>query len=178
MVDLLDDVLAVNKARAGKLDFNPAPIDLINFCQMTLERIQSVDHKKHNFVFTHEGDFSDQIMDAKLLQHILVNLLSNAVKYSPDGGEVHLDVKRQGDDVMFCVSDQGIGIPPECIAKLYEPFYRANNTGEIGGTGLGMTIVKESVELHNGTIDCESRLGVGTTFTVRVPMIVPESIAK
>jgi signal transduction histidine kinase len=169
MVGLLNDVLTINKARAGRLEFNPAPLDLMTFCQGTLERIQAVDKSKHKFVFTHDGDLSQVVLDAKLLQHILVNLLSNAAKYSPDDGEVHFEVTRPNNDVVFRVSDQGIGIPPESQARLFEPFHRANNVGSIGGTGLGLAIVKESVDLHRGTISCESAVGVGTTFTVRLP---------
>jgi PAS domain S-box-containing protein len=170
MVGLLDDVLTVNKARAGRLEFNPAPLDLETFCRETLERIQAVDKGKHAFLFDHDGDLSSIVLDAKLLQHILVNLLSNAGKYSPDGGDVNLNVSRSHDEVTFRVSDQGIGIPPESQARLFEPFHRADNVGNISGTGLGLAIVKESVDLHKGTIVCDSTVGVSTTFTVRLPV--------
>jgi PAS domain S-box-containing protein len=172
MTELLEDVLTINKARAGRLDFNPTPIDLAAFIQETLERIRGVDKGIHQFVFAQEGDLSAVPVDVKLLQHILVNLLSNAVKYSPDGGEVRLDVARQNGEIVLKVSDRGIGIPPEYLAHLYEPFLRANNTGKIGGTGLGMAIVKESVDLHKGTIHYESEVGVGTTATVTLPAII------
>ncbi|MBZ0299838.1 MAG: HAMP domain-containing histidine kinase, partial [Anaerolineae bacterium] len=174
MVGLLEDVLTVNKARAGRLEFNPAPLDVTAFCQGTLERFQGVDKGQHHFVFTHEGDLSGAVLDAKLLQHILVNLLSNAVKYSPDSSEVSLQLFRQNGHVVFRVRDQGIGIPADSLPQLYDPFYRAHNTGDIRGTGLGMTIVKESVDIHGGSIACESQEGVGTTFTVHVP-IAPSS---
>lgn len=170
MVGLLDDVLTVNKARAGRLEFSPAPLDLLAFCQATIERIQAVDDGKHTINFASDGHLREVVLDSKLLQHILVNLLSNAVKYSPDGGEVRLDVHRSNGTVTFRVSDQGIGIPPDGLARLYDPFYRASNTRNIKGTGLGLTIVKESVDLHNGTIRCESEEGVGTTFTVQLPI--------
>jgi PAS domain S-box-containing protein len=174
MTDLLDDVLTINKARAGKLEFNPAPLNLIAFVEETLERIEVLDQGKHQFAFTHEGDLSAVRMDVKLLQHILVNLLSNAVKYSPDGGDVYFEVKRQNGEVVFRVSDQGIGIPADSLPHLYEPFYRANNTGEIGGTGLGLPIVKESVVRHGGTIACETEVNIGTTFTVTLPVSAPQ----
>lgn len=170
MTSLLNDVLTINRARAGKLEFNPMPLDLIAFCQETLERMEGVDKGKHNIVFTHEGVLSNVRLDIKLLQHILVNLLSNAVKYSPDGGDVHLDVVRRKDEVIFRVSDQGIGIPAESLPRLYEPFYRAKNTGDIGGSGLGTAIVKESVDFHKGTILYESEVGQGTTVTVKLPL--------
>jgi PAS domain S-box-containing protein len=172
MSGLINDVLTINKARAGKLDFNPVPLDLVTFCQDMLQYLEEVvDKGKHNIIFTYEGNLSNVRMDVKLLQHILVNLLSNAIKYSPNGGDVRLDVKRQEDEVVLRVSDQGIGIPAESLLHLYEPFYRAKNTGDIGGTGLGMAIVKESVDFYKGTISIESEVGVGTTVTVTLSVV-------
>ncbi len=169
MTDLLDDVLMINKARAGKLEFNPVVLNLEHFCKETVERIEMLDQGKHTFVVRYEGDLTAVRLDVKQLQHILVNLLSNAVKYSPEGGEVVLEVRREAGEVVLRVSDHGIGIPAESLPLLFEPFHRAKNTGEIGGTGLGLAIVKESVERHGGTITCESAVNVGTTFTVRLP---------
>jgi PAS domain S-box-containing protein len=178
MVELLDNLLTVNKARSGKLEFNPTTLNLNGFCQTTLERMRALDKSKHEFVFTTEGDLSKVVLDTKLLQHILVNLLSNAAKYSPEGGQVWLEAKRLNDEVELRVSDRGIGIPAEGLTRLFEPFYRANNTGEIGGTGLGLTIVKESVDLHKGTITCESTVGVGTTFAVRLPAAPAQPVTE
>jgi len=174
MVSLLDDVLAVHKAQAGKLEFNPAPLDLLAFCETTLERIRAVDSGQHNLIFVHEGDLSGVTLDKKLVQHILINLLSNAIKYSPDGSDVRLEVSRNKDGVMLRVSDQGIGIPPDSEPHLYTPFYRASNTGDISGTGLGMTIVKDSVDRHSGTITYTSEEGRGTTFIVTLPAPDPD----
>jgi PAS domain S-box-containing protein len=171
MVGLLNDVLTVNKARAGRIEFKPAPVDLKTFCQGIVERLQPAEQEQPQLVLRFEGPLENVVMDAKLLQHILVNLLSNAIKYSPDGGEVRFEVTRQNGDVVFRIRDQGIGIPAKSLARLFEPFHRADNVGSIGGTGLGLAIVKESVDLHRGTISCESEVGVGTTFTVRLPAV-------
>ena len=107
--------------------------------------------------------------DEKLLRHIFGNLLSNAIKYSPQGGRVVFEVRREEGATVFRVADQGIGIPPDEIAHLFESFHRASNVGSIPGTGLGLAIVKNAVEVHGGHIAVESRLGAGTTFTVRLP---------
>jgi PAS domain S-box-containing protein len=173
MVGMLDDVLTVNKARAGRIDFNPAPLDLAAFAQAMLERMQALDKEAHRFVFTTSGDLSQMSLDSKLLQHILLNLLSNAAKYSPNGGDVHLEVSRENASVIFRVRDHGIGIPAASLARVTEPFYRAGNTREIGGTGLGMTIVQDSVTLHRGTLRIESDENVGTTVTVTLPVLPP-----
>jgi len=174
MTGLLDDILTFNKARAGKMEFKPEPLDLKAFLRSALERIEFSDQGKHQYLFVTEGDLDRLMLDQKLLQHIVVNLLSNASKYSPEGSEVRLEVSRQGEEVVLRVSDQGIGIPPEAQGRLFEPFHRADNVGNISGTGLGLAIVKESVDLHRGAITCESELGKGTTFTVRLPAATGE----
>jgi len=100
----------------------------------------------------------------------LVNLLSNAFKYSPPGSTVQLRLACQDNWATLRIQDQGIGIPLEDQARLFETFHRARNVGNIHGTGLGLTIVKRAVDLHQGTIAVESQVGVGTTFTVTLPL--------
>jgi signal transduction histidine kinase len=107
--------------------------------------------------------------DEKLLHHIFSNLLSNALKYSPTGGEVRFDVRRENSSTVFEVTDQGIGIPPDEIGHLFESFHRASNVGAIQGTGLGLAIVKNAVDMHGGSIEVRSKLGEGTTFRVSLP---------
>lgn len=170
IVELLDEFLTISQSRAGKMQFNPKPLNLVTFCQKLSQQIQMVDKSLHHFVFTSEGELGEVNGDEKLLQHIVVNLLSNAVKYSPDGGEVRLELSRKGDEAMLRVSDEGIGIPQEEQKHLFEAFYRATNTRSIKGTGLGLAIVKECVVAHGGTIHCESEEDKGTAFVVNLPI--------
>jgi signal transduction histidine kinase len=109
-------------------------------------------------------------MDENLLRPILTNLLSNAIKYSPEGGTVNFELVCQDEVVTFRIQDRGIGIPLEDLSQLFESFYRATNVGTIKGTGLGLSIVKKSVDLHGGQLAVESVVGVGTTFTVMLPL--------
>src|SRR5205085_100184 len=111
---------------------------------------------------------ADGSYDGNLLRHVFGNLLTNAIKYSPAGGEVRFEARRENGRMLFAITDQGIGIPPEEQADLFESFHRASNVGDIPGTGLGLAIVKNSVELHGGEIVVASRAGRGTTFTVRI----------
>ena len=108
--------------------------------------------------------------DKILLRQIISNLLSNAVKYSPPDKVITITMEHTGDSVVFSVRDSGIGIPENDMPHLFEPFYRATNVGTIHGTGLGLVITQEAVDLHGGTITAESQLGIGTVFTVRIPM--------
>jgi signal transduction histidine kinase len=109
-------------------------------------------------------------MDEKLLEHILSNLLSNAIKYSPTGSTVRFSLTLKDGLAVFTIQDQGIGIPPEDLPHLFESFHRATNVGNIQGTGLGLAIVKKCVDTHNGEIAVKSEVGVGTIFSVTLPL--------
>jgi signal transduction histidine kinase len=109
-------------------------------------------------------------MDEKLLRSLLGNLLSNAIKYSHPGSTVELRLTCDGNTAIFEVQDRGIGIPKADRQRLFECFHRASNVGAVCGTGLGLTIAKNCVDLHGGAIAVESEVGRGTTFTVTLPM--------
>jgi len=169
---LLDDILMINSAEAGEIKLNPEAIDLYSFCQNLVAEMQ-MSSDRHQILFTCHSQTSDLIqvsLDLKLLREILTNLLSNAIKYSPDGGEVNLDLTMKPEKVIFQVKDGGIGIPTSDEEKLFEHFHRASNVGTIQGTGLGLSIVKQCVDLHGGQITVQSQVGQGTTFTVTLPV--------
>lgn len=169
MTQLLDDVLLIGQAEAKKLDFNPRPIDLNQFCWNLVEEIQNTTDK-HKITFTSMLDWTCAEMDEKLLRHIFSNLLTNAIKYTPQGGAINFDLVRQQDQAIFRLQDAGIGIPESDRAQLFDSFHRASNVGSISGTGLGLAIVQKSVKLHGGSISVESEVDVGTTFEVALPL--------
>jgi signal transduction histidine kinase len=171
LTGMLDDVLTINKARAGKFNYRPEPVNLELFCQNLLEQTRLTSGGTgHQFFFQAVGDFSDVVMDTTLLQHIFLNLLGNAVKYSPGGSLIRFDVRREDDSAVFQVIDQGMGIPEADQGHLFEPFFRASNSHKFAGTGLGLTIVQESVQVHGGQITFASQPEQGTTFIVRLPV--------
>lgn len=170
MTQLLNDVLAINKAEAGKLEFNPNYLDLEKFCHDLVEDMQFNSKKKHIISFSSQGQCTDTCMDEKLLLHIFTNLLSNAIKYSPQSDPIYFEVDCRNEDAIFQVKDKGIGIPIGKQQRLFEPFHRGENVGNIPGTGLGLSIVKRLVELHKGNVTVASQVGVGTTFIVRLPL--------
>ena len=174
MVRLLEDILFISCSEAGKLQFKPTPLDLIKLCRTLVTEVQISAGKHHNIVFEFQGEGSG-VMDEKLLRSLLSNLLSNAIKYSPEGSTVQLRLTCQEGKAVFQVQDQGIGIPNADKQRLFESFHRASNVGTVSGTGLGLTIVKNCVDLHTGAIDVESEVGRGTTFTVTLPMNPRES---
>ena len=166
---LIEDVLVLGKADAGRLSFHPEPIDLPSVCQQIVEHVQDTVDRATELVTRLAHAPSDTIMDPRLLQQILGNLLGNACKYSPGGGRIELNVEAEGPLVRFQVRDHGIGIAPEDQASLFEAFHRGGNVGKIEGSGLGLAVTQRAVELHGGTISVASEIGRGTTFTVRLP---------
>ncbi|HEY9876724.1 MAG TPA: ATP-binding protein [Candidatus Obscuribacterales bacterium] len=169
MTQLLEDVLFIGKAESGRIEFNPITINLELFCKEFLEELELTVNEKHSFNFECYGNCSNIQMDEKLLRQMLTNLLSNAIKYSPNGGEISLNLICENEQAIFLIKDEGIGILPGEKQLLFEVFNRGSNVGNIPGTGLGLAIVKKAVELHGGSMAIESQLGAGTTFRVSVP---------
>jgi two-component system phosphate regulon sensor histidine kinase PhoR len=100
---------------------------------------------------------------------VVENLLTNAIKFTPAGGAVSVEVASEPNGAFLRVSDTGKGIAPEDVRHLFERFYRASGTDGVPGAGLGLAIVKAIAETHGGTVEVESELGRGTSFTVHVP---------
>jgi signal transduction histidine kinase len=173
MTALLNDVLSIGQAEAGKLEFNPKPLDVEEFCGDLVEEIKLGNSAQHRIVFSSPSQLNKACMDKNLLRQILTNLLSNAIKYSPEGRTVTFDLVCQDDLAIFHIKDEGIGISPEDQQRLFESFHRGNNVGKISGTGLGLTIVKKAVDLHGGEIAVNSEIGLGTTFSVAIPLNSP-----
>lgn len=169
MTGLLNDMLLIGKAEAGKLEFQPTPLNLAQFCCALVEEMQ-ISNNTHTIVFVSQGECTTAYLDKKLLRHILSNLLSNAIKYSPQGSTVYFDLVCHQETATFQVRDEGIGIPVADQAQLFDAFHRASNVGTISGTGLGLAIVKKSVDSHRGNISVNSEVGVGTTFTITIPL--------
>ena len=166
---LVNDVLFINQAEFEKLKFNPQALDLITFTREIVEEMQPNSNNSAHIEFVCQGNCEDFYADTKLLGQLITNLLSNAIKYSPDGGLVTLQLTGETNEVIFRVTDKGIGIPDEDKVNLFSSFHRASNVGTTQGTGLGLSIAKKCVELHEGEIVVESEVGVGTTFIVSLP---------
>lgn len=170
MVALMNDVLLLNKASMGKIQFRPDHVDINLLLYSVIEHVRpAFDPELHHLAVENQSELRTLWADEELLKRVFINLLTNAIKYSPEGGEVRLTVQRHHSGVLFRISDQGIGIPVEDQKHLFEPFHRAVNTQDIAGTGLGLTIVKEFIEVHRGSITVESAEGRGTTFNIVLP---------
>jgi PAS domain S-box-containing protein len=128
---------------------------------------------KHSITVASPSNLPPISGDGELLHQVLCNLISNAIKNSPEGSEVTLDARFEGDTVTLLVKDQGIGIPSDSLERIFDMFYRVNNTSsrKAVGTGLGLALVKEIVSVHNGHVWVESSLGQGSTFYISFPVV-------
>lgn len=168
---LIELLLDVSRFQRGQLIIDRSQV---NLCRLAarLVLITQATTEQHTVELQCPNDLPVVWGDGPRLEQVLQNLLQNAVKYSPQGGSVRLRVEQQDAGVVLSVSDEGIGIPPDAQPHLFTRFYRASNTQplSIGGLGLGLYIVRQIVEAHDGTIAVTSELGVGSTFTVTLPL--------
>jgi len=170
LTHLLDDIMLLSRADLIGIQLNRTAVDLDQLCRDVTAEIQWIAGEKHRILFFGDGQCQTAYIDEDLIRRVLINLLTNAVKYSPEGGKVLFMLNREDDDALIEVTDNGIGIPDSDIEHLFQTFHRAGNVGSIPGTGLGLTLVKQAAELHGGTIQVVSTEGVGTTFTIRLPI--------
>ncbi len=173
MTDMLDDILLLNRMDANRVEVRPTVIDLQKFVHSAVDEIRLGDREHHRFALEAEGDLAEFVTDPGLLHHILSNLLSNAGRYSPANTTVTTRVTATATAVTIAVTDQGIGIPEADRQRIFEPFERGSNVGQIKGTGLGLNIVKRMIGLLGGSISLESAPGGGSRFQVVLPRLAP-----
>ena len=171
MTQLLDDILTLTRAEAGKLEFTPEIVDLDAFCQGILDELRL--QAKPGQTLHYELAIADPkaYLDPKLGRSLLHNLLANALKYSPVPSTVRLRVWTDPTTLWLEVTDAGMGIPAHSQAYIVEAFYRGSNVGDIPGTGLGLAVVKTCVDCHQGTIALHSSPAQGTRITVGLPRV-------
>lgn len=179
LLTLINDILDLSKIEAGKLDLTIDSVSVEKICYASIQFIRQAAQKKNiNINSNYDNAVSTLEIDERRLKQILVNLLSNAVKFTPDDGQVGLDVVGDAGNhqVHFTVWDTGVGIAPEDIGKLFQPFVQLDSSlsRQYSGTGLGLAIVKRMVEVHGGTVSVESAVGQGSRFTVSLPW--PEAV--
>lgn len=166
---LIDELLDVSRIQSGRVEFHIGEMDLRQLVDEVVERMQTT---TTSHVIAVEGSGPVEIVaDRDHLEQVLNNLIANAVKYSPDGGQITVRVREDGDEAALAVTDSGIGIPPEELEAVFGLFYRSpdRRARDVGGMGLGLYISKEIVDRHGGRIWAESAPGQGTTFEVRLP---------
>jgi PAS domain S-box-containing protein len=164
------DLREMIRAEAHGYDLKRAPLDVRAVVQAIVEQAQ-VTTEDHTIQLSMPDVLAPAVWDCARIEQIMGNLLANAIRYAPDGGDIRVHVEEEADAIHIAVSDPGIGIPPEALPRVFEPFYRAVNAqqGSARGMGLGLAITKALVEAHGGQIEAASTPGEGTTITVSIP---------
>lgn len=174
LIDLINDLLALNQYSMGKLEPEYITFDLTDLCGAVTDHWQSIMREKYTIIYQRPGKPIIIAGDLKLLKRVLDNLLSNAVKYSAKGGSIILSVAQAGNEAVIRVKDEGIGIPNAARSRVFEMFERAENALHLSGTGVGLAFCRMVVDLHDGRIGFESEVDRGTTFVVQLPLKQPK----
>ena len=185
LLSLINDILDVVKIESGQIELDCALVNVTALCQSSLTFIKQQAQKKSiQLEIKLPRNLPDQLLDERLIRQVLINLLNNAVKFTLEGGRITLEVTKQesqkslhtNDWIRFAITDTGIGIAPENIERLFQPFIQIDSAlnRQYSGTGLGLALVKQIVELHGGKVGLTSELGVGSCFTIDL-LYTPES---
>ncbi|HIK36743.1 MAG: ATP-binding protein [Geminocystis sp.] len=178
ITDLLNKLLLVSRAEEGKIPLSPTSFELVSHLEKLIAYHQNKT-ARHRLILSTNKPICKVFLDQQMFDNIVHNLLSNAIKYSPKGGEIRVNVRASEakNQVLLEVKDEGIGIPKKQLEKIFCPFVRGENVGDIKGHGLGLFIVKKSVDLLQGRIEVESEGNKGTTFRLFLPCQLPVTSA-
>lgn len=169
LTQLLNDFISLGKLEEGRIKVAYSEVNIREFLEELIPEMELVRKGNQMIRCQYVGEESEVLVDKQLLHSILLNLISNAIKYSSTNAEIKLIATLSDKEVIIKVIDQGIGIPQEEHKHIFKRFYRAHNAANIEGTGLGLNIIKKYVRLMKGTIEFQSKLNEGTTFTVTLP---------
>lgn len=170
--ELINNFLQLQRLKASMVKFRIAPVP-VGLLLADAASLYAAASKQHRIVVECPPELPPIRGNEEQLYQVLSNLISNAIKYSPEGGDVTVGARGEADSVTIWVKDQGMGISPEFQEKIFERFFRVDNTDrrKVGGAGLGLTLVREIVAAHGGRVWVESALGAGSTFYVSLPVM-------
>ena len=169
--NLMEGALSISRAEASNIPFQPSLIDINIFLQNLISNFESI-YPENKFELIVPDLYKKFLyLDTNLISHILENLLSNSIKYSPEKNLITLELVLKENLTEFIVKDRGLGIPKEDQEQIFQTFYRGKNVGNISGTGLGLNVVKNFVDLHGGSVYFKSSIQDGTQFHVIIPTV-------
>ena len=182
LLQLVDQMLDLSKLESGRMSVNKISANIIPFLKYVFQLQEFyAEDKKISMVFSSESQSYEMEFDPEKTAAIVSNLLNNAIKFTSEGGQISMKVYRQAEDICIEIKDNGIGIPQEKLETIFDRFYQVDNrnTRKEGGAGIGLALIRELVNLLNGTIEVVSNPGLGTIFTVKLPYIpaAEESVA-
>ena len=171
LTSIMDNVLISGKMQLGKMPFEPIQRDFTRFFSEVLKNFQMIfPDRMIEFISPHSS--IEMTFDGKLLEHAINNILNNANKYSPKDTTIKIAIEESNHQLQIIVIDEGIGIPEEEQIHLFSSFFRASNTISHHGTGLGLGIVKQFIEIHNGNVVIESKINQGCKVIITLPKTI------
>ncbi|MEK7461227.1 MAG: ATP-binding protein [Patescibacteria group bacterium] len=173
LASLVKDLLNVSRIERGKIVVHPAPLDLAELIKQVLESLKfRAEERRIKLTLTMKDKLPKVMADSEKLTEVMVNLIGNSIKYTHEGGQAAITTETRNGQVLVHIKDNGIGMKPEDVQHLFTKFFRASNSDQTnqGGTGLGLYITKNIIELMGGTIGVESELNKGSTFTFSLPV--------
>lgn len=176
LLELIEEILTFSQLEAGKAELDWEPLDAAEVTAEVVDLVRPLAQRKGLHLTTRGEPELEIVADARKLRQILLNLIANGIKFTDEGG-VDVVLEPAGDRLRWRVTDTGIGIGPENIQEIFTPFWQVeqSRTRRNDGSGLGLTVARGLAQLMGGSLDVESELGVGTTFTVELPARPPES---
>jgi two-component system sensor kinase FixL len=171
LTTILNDFLSLEKLEAGKVEPVFHEFDLVKLSEEIAEEMQMIAKQNQNIIYQHTGTNNMVKLDQNLIKNCVINLVANAIKYSGENTFIEFNTEINERSCIVMIKDNGIGIPETEQKHLFEAFFRANNTGTIPGTGLGLNIVARYTDLMNGKIEFKSNVNQGTLFTITFPII-------
>lgn len=169
ITDMLDDIATALRGEFKVLEVSPEEFDLVALCRDRIAQMNGSATARQPMEFITTLDALQVNADREMIDMVLRSLISNSMKYSPVDRPITVELGQDDDSITLVIRDQGIGIPRQEQERVFEAFYRASNIGEIGGLGIGLSLARDAIRAHNGTIRVESTPGLGSTFTVRLP---------
>ena len=172
MIRIVKDLLMLSRLDNDKLDLRPQRFDVGGMVRHVYEAMKIDAYNRKHTLRLVEGNPGVMTGDVERLEQVLVNVVSNSIKYTPEGGVIEIEARREGEQVIIQVKDNGIGIPDEDLDRIFDRFYRVDKarSREMGGTGLGLAIARQIMQAHKGEISLSSTLGKGTTVTLTLPV--------
>jgi signal transduction histidine kinase len=165
-------MLHLSTMQAKEKPLEPETFNMVELVIDCMEDFRNTHGNSVTLLFKHEHDSIGVFLDKKQIKAVLTNLISNAIKYSLPGDPIVCNLSKTDTFITLSISDKGIGIPEDDLKHLFEPFYRASNVINLPGTGLGLNIVKETVDRHQGKISVSSKVGEGSEFRIILPKTI------
>ncbi len=171
LTQMVQEFLDLSRIESGRVTFNRQPVDPRSLIEQAVERMAlQAERSGLTIGMEDRGPVPAVNADAERIESVLTNLLHNAIKFTPPGGKISVSAYQKENDVVFSIRDTGVGIKPEDLSRIFERFYKADQSRSGGGTGLGLSIARHTVEAHGGKIWAESTPGQGSVFYFSLPL--------